>query len=47
MNAAKNLDDWKTVATLRASKKNANEKNANKTREYFNLFFLNKHISTF
>ena len=40
INAAKNVDDWKTVATLRALKKNPNEKNINKTREYFNLFFF-------
>ncbi|CAF2758862.1 unnamed protein product [Rotaria sp. Silwood2] len=29
INTAKRLDDWKTVATLRTSKKNLNEKNSN------------------
>jgi ankyrin repeat protein len=46
IDAAKSLDDWKTVAALRASKINLNEKNSNKTRKYFN-HILNKYSSTF
>lgn len=39
VNAAKTLDDWKTVAALRAFKRNTNEKNSNKMRKYFYRFF--------
>jgi hypothetical protein len=38
VHTAKSFDDWKTVAALRAYKKDINEKNFNKIREYLNQF---------
>ncbi len=39
INTAKSLDDWKTVAALRAFKRNLNEKLSNRLREYQNQCF--------
>jgi ankyrin repeat protein len=39
VNAAKSLDDWKTVATLRAFKKNINKKPSNRICKCLHTFF--------
>jgi len=42
IHAAKSLGDWKTVAALRAFKRNTNEKHSKRIREYWNSLLIDK-----